>query len=182
MRSKKGRISAVFLALVLLFSFTLVMFAGCGDEGDGDSNTAKLVTDDSLSDKLLAMYTFEESNPANGTALNAYDPYTGDAIPSANGQYALTQDSTTSAISTVNVAGLPADDDYQETTGSAFTTPSTRAFNVTTPVFLSKSLEGIYETQKDEEGNDIPLGPYGSEKGFLFGRTVSHKPGNQPCW
>ena len=161
MRSKKGRISAVFLALVLLFSFTLVMFAGCGDpegEGGGEgSNAAKFVTDDSLSDKLLAMYTFEESNPANGTALNAYDPYTGDAIPSANGQYALAQDSTTSTISTVNVAGLPADDDYQETTGSAFTTPSTRAFNVTTPVFLSKSLEGIYETQKDEEGNDIPV-------------------------
>lgn len=161
MRSKKGRISAVFLALVLLFSFTLVMFAGCGDpegEGGGEgSNAAKFVTDDSLSDKLLAMYTFEESNPANGTALNAYNPYTGDAIPSANGQYALAQDSTTSTISTVNVAGLPADDDYQETTGSAFTTPSTRAFNVTTPVFLSKSLEGIYETQKDEEGNDIPV-------------------------
>ena len=107
MRSKKGRISAVFLALVLLFSFTLVMFAGCGDEGDGDSNTAKLVTYDSLSDKLLAMYTFEESNPSAGDALNAYDPFTGTAIASANGQYEVNE--YVPSITTVAVNSLTQD-------------------------------------------------------------------------
>lgn len=147
MRSKKGRISAVFLALVLLFSFTLVMFAGCGDpegEGGGEgSNAAKFVTDDSLSDKLLAMYTFEESNPANGTALNAYDPYTGDAIPSANGKYETNQN--TSSLQTVALSGLT-QDDY------TLTTDSTQAFNVTGTLSFDSALSELYA----KDGNGDP--------------------------
>lgn len=151
MRSKKGRISAVFLALVLLFSFTLVMFAGCGNpegEGGGEgSNAAKFVTDDSLSDKLLAMYTFEESNPANGTALNAYDPYTGDAIPSANGQYEVNE--YVPSITTVAVNSLT-QDDY------TLTTDSTRAFDVRTPLYLSGTMNELYERTTDSDGNSLP--------------------------
>lgn len=147
MRSKKGRISAVFLALVLLFSFTLVMFAGCGDpegEGGGEgSNAAKFVTDDSLSDKLLAMYTFEESNPANGTALNAYDPYTGNAIPSANGKYETNQN--TSSLQTVALSGLT-QDDY------TLTTNSTQAFNVTGTLSFDSALSELYA----KDGNGDP--------------------------
>lgn len=147
MRSKKGRISAVFLALVLLFSFTLVMFAGCGDpegEGGGEgSNAAKFVTDDSLSDKLLAMYTFEESNPANGTALNAYNPYTGDAIPSANGQYETNQN--TSSLQTVALNSLT-QDDY------TLTTNSTHAFNVTGTLSFDSALSELYA----KDGNGDP--------------------------
>lgn len=147
MRSKKGRISAVFLALVLLFSFTLVMFAGCGDpEGEGGSegsNAAKFVTDDSLSDKLLAMYTFEESNPANGTALNAYDPYTGNAIPSANGKYETNQN--TSSLQTVALSGLT-QDDY------TLTTNSTQAFNVTGTLSFDSALSELYA----KDGNGDP--------------------------
>lgn len=147
MRSKKGRISAIFLALVLLFSFTLVMFAGCGDpegEGGGEgSNAAKFVTDDSLSDKLLAMYTFEESNPANGTALNAYDPYTGDAIPSANGKYETNQN--TSSLQTVALSGLT-QDDY------TLTTDSTQAFNVTGTLSFDSALSELYA----KDGNGDP--------------------------
>lgn len=147
MRSKKGRISAVFLALVLLFSFTLVMFAGCGDEGDGDSNTAKLVTDDSLSDKLLAMYTFEESNPSAGDALNAYDPFTGTAIASANGQYEVNE--YVPSITTVAVNSLT-QDDY------TLTTDSTRAFDVRTPLYLSGTMNELYERTTDSDGNSLP--------------------------
>lgn len=147
MRSKKGRISAVFLALVLLFSFTLVMFAGCGDpegEGGGEgSNAAKFVTDDSLSDKLLAMYSFEESNPANGTALNAYDPYTGNAIPSANGKYETNQN--TSSLQTVALSGLT-QDDY------TLTTNSTQAFNVTGTLSFDSALSELYA----KDGNGDP--------------------------
>ena len=147
MRSKKGGISAVFLALVLLFSFTLVMFAGCGDpegEGGGEgSNAAKFVTDDSLSDKLLAMYTFEESNPANGTALNAYNPYTGDAIPSANGQYETNQN--TSSLQTVALNSLT-QDDY------TLTTNSTHAFNVTGTLSFDSALSELYA----KDGNGDP--------------------------
>ena len=147
MRSKKGRISAIFLALVLLFSFTLVMFAGCGDpegEGGGEgSNAAKFVTDDSLSDKLLAMYTFEESNPANGTALNAYDPYTGNAIPSANGKYETNQN--TSSLQTVALSGLT-QDDY------TLTTNSTQAFNVTGTLSFDSALSELYA----KDGNGDP--------------------------
>lgn len=149
MRSKKGRISAVFLALVLLFSFTLVMFAGCGNEGEeggggGEStDAAKFVTDDSLSDKLLAMYTFEESNPANGTTLNAYNPFTGAAIPSANGQYETNQN--TSSLQTVALSGLT-QDDY------SLTTDSTQAFNVTGTLSFDSALSELYA----KDGNGDP--------------------------
>ena len=123
------------------------MFAGCGDpegEGGGEgSNAAKFVTDDSLSDKLLAMYTFEESNPANGTALNAYNPYTGDAIPSANGQYETNQN--TSSLQTVALNSLT-QDDY------TLTTNSTHAFNVTGTLSFDSALSELYA----KDGNGDP--------------------------
>ena len=158
MHSKRFSIAAILLALLLAFSFALVMFAGCvkegeeddpgvtpgpdgpgtGDEGDpNEAAAAKLVTDESLKEKLLVLYDFEDPSRSSGSALYGYDPFTG-APNSRNGVYSSTGDAQT-----VTTSSLEA-----QVTGSS----STTALNVTSGVTLNGALEGLFDA--DFDGQD----------------------------
>ncbi len=136
MQSKRYRIAALVLALLLVLSFGLVMFAGCADdqEKDGDTSAgenaaAKLVTDESLKSKLLALYDFEESDKDTSATLYGYDPFTGEAN-GRDGYY-----SSEGAAQTASIDSL---EDSVE--GSS----SKTAFNVTSGITLNGALEGLY--------------------------------------
>lgn len=136
MQSKRYRIAALVLALLLVLSFGLVMFAGCADdqEKDGDTSAgenaaAKLVTDESLKSKLLALYDFEESDKDASATLYGYDPFTGEAN-GRDGYY-----SSEGAAQTASIDSL---EDSVE--GSS----SKTAFNVTSGITLNGALEGLY--------------------------------------
>ena len=154
MQGKRMRIAAIFAALMLLLSLTLVMFAGCGpkkgEEGKNPGQSgeptkaAKFVKDDSLKDKLLAMYVFEDASPENGTPLPAYDPYTGAAIPSAAGKYETNQN--VSSLETVSLSGLT-QNDYE------LDTDSTRAYNVKGTLSFDSALSSLYK--KDGDGDPV---------------------------
>lgn len=158
MHSKRFSIAAILLALLLAFSFALVMFAGCVKEGDDDSGdtpggpdgpgtgdegdpneaaVAKLVTDESLKEKLLVLYDFEDPSRSSGSALYGYDPFTG-APNSRNGVYSSTGDAQT-----VTTSSLEA-----QVTGSS----SKTALNVTSGVTLNGALEGLFDA--DFDGQD----------------------------
>ena len=136
MQSKRYRIAALVLALLLVLSFGLVMFAGCADdqEKDGDTSAgenaaAKLVTDESLKSKLLALYDFEESDKDTSATLYGYDPFTGEAN-GRDGYY-----SSEGAAQTASIDSL---EDSVE--GSS----SKTAFNVTSGITLNGALDGLY--------------------------------------
>lgn len=153
------------VAALLVLSFGLIAFAGCGnseeeEQGGGESTSAaKFVTDTSLQDKLLAMYPFEESSASGGDTLYAYDPYTGEAISSANGEY----DSTITGQATTGASGLTQDD--YELTGSN----STRALNSSYAVSLSGTMNELYARESDgtiawDNGVSVSFWAYNHEK------------------
>lgn len=82
---KKKTLTLFALVLALVLSFSLAIMAGCkkGNSVSGDGTAVSLVTDESLQGKLLAMYTFEDSD----STLKATDPYTGEALEANNGTY-----------------------------------------------------------------------------------------------
>lgn len=153
------------VAALLVLSFGLIAFAGCGnseeeEQGGGESTSAaKFVTDTSLQDKLLAMYPFEESSASGGDTLYAYNPYTGEAITSANGEY----DSAITGQATTGASGLTQDD--YELTGSN----STRALNSSYAVSLSGSMNELYQRDSNDEiawdnGVSVSFWAYNYEK------------------
>ena len=159
------------VAALLVLSFGLIAFAGCGnseeeEQGGGESTSAaKFVTDESLQDKLLAMYPFEESSASGGDTLYAYNPYTGEAITSANGEY----DSSISGQATTSIGGFT-QNDY------SLTTNSTRALNSSKSVFLSGTMNELYKRDSNgeiawENGVSISFWAYNHEKD----ETVSDK-------
>ena len=82
---KKKTLTLFALVLALVLSFSLAIMAGWkkGNSVSGDGTAVSLVTDESLQGKLLAMYTFEDSD----STLKATDPYTGEALEANNGTY-----------------------------------------------------------------------------------------------
>lgn len=82
---KKKRITLLALVLAFVFSLSVAVLAACSDDDRpaGDGTAVKLVTDDSLEGKLLAMYTFEDT----GDTVSAIDPFTGEALAENNGTY-----------------------------------------------------------------------------------------------
>lgn len=153
------------VAALLVLSFGLIAFAGCGnseeeEQGGGESTSAaKFVTDTSVQDKLLAMYPFEESSASGGDTLYAYNPYTGEAISSANGEY----DSTITGQATTGASGLTQDD--YEFTGSN----STRALNSSYAVSLSGTMSELYARESDDtiawdNGFSVSFWAYNYEK------------------
>ena len=153
------------VAALLVLSFGLIAFAGCGnseeeEQGGGESTSAaKFVTDTSLQDKLLAMYPFEESSASGGDTLYAYNPYTGEAITSANGEY----DSAITGQATTGASGLTQDD--YELTGSN----STRALNSSYAVSLSGTMSELYARESDDtiawdNGFSVSFWAYNHEK------------------
>ena len=148
MRSKRFSFAALMVAALLVLSFGLIAFAGCGnseeeEQGGGESTSAaKFVTDTSLQDKLLAMYPFEEDSPSDGDTAYAYNPYTGEAITSANGEYV----SSSSEPVTVNVTSLTPDEQFT-LTGSN----STSALDSSDALILRESMNELYE--RDSDGN-----------------------------
>lgn len=153
------------VAALLVLSFGLIAFAGCGnseeeEQGGGESTSAaKFVTDTSLQDKLLAMYPFEESSASGGDTLYAYNPYTGEAITSANGEY----DSAITGQATTGASGLTQDD--YEFTGSN----STRALNSSYAVSLSGTMSELYARESDDtiawdNGFSVSFWAYNYEK------------------
>lgn len=153
------------VAALLVLSFGLIAFAGCGnseeeEQGGGESTSAaKFVTDTSLQDKLLAMYPFEESSASGGDTLYAYNPYTGEAITSANGEY----DSAITGQATTGASGLTQDD--YELTGSN----STRALNSSYAVSLSGTMSELYARESDDtiawdNGFSVSFWAYNYEK------------------
>ena len=165
MRSKRFSFAALMVAALLVLSFGLIAFAGCGnseeeEQGGGESTSAaKFVTDTSLQDKLLAMYPFEESSASGGDTLYAYNPYTGEAITSANGEY----DSAITGQATTGASGLTQDD--YELTGSN----STRALNSSYAVSLSGTMSELYARESDDtiawdNGFSVSFWAYNYEK------------------
>ena len=157
------------VAALLVLSFGLIAFAGCGgddDENEGgggggggeSTSAAKFVTDTSLQDKLLAMYPFEEGSASGGDTLYAYNPFNGSAITSANGEY----DSAITGQATTAASGLT-QDQYQ------LTSPSTKALNSSYAVSLSGSMNELYQRDSNDEiawdnGVSVSFWAYNYEK------------------
>ena len=169
MRSKRFSFAALILAALLVLSFGLIAFAGCGgDDGENEggggggggesTSAAKFVTDTSLQNKLLAMYPFEEGDASGGDTLYEYNPFNGSAITSANGVY----DSTITGQATTGTNGLT-QDQYQ------LTSPSTKALDSKYSVFLSGTMNELYERDSNGEiawdnGVSISFWAYNHEK------------------
>ena len=108
MKIRKFSFLAIVMALLMAFSLVLVACDPKEPEKDpdeqnpggtttGGGEAMALVTDESLQDKFVAMYTFEEDTVANGQAVKAYSPYTGEATPDFDGTYVVAAASGTGA-------------------------------------------------------------------------------------
>lgn len=101
MKSKKKTFAFLSLLVALAMMCTLVLTAcdkGKDDDKDKDEGgttevgeALALVTDDTLKDKFVALYTFEGETAAVGGTVAAYDPYTGKAVSALNGVYTAAQ-------------------------------------------------------------------------------------------
>lgn len=101
MKSKKKTFAFLSLFVALAMMCTLVLTAcdkGKEDDKDKDEGgttevgeALALVTDDTLKDKFVALYTFEGETAAVGGTVAAYDPYTGKAVSALNGVYTAAQ-------------------------------------------------------------------------------------------
>lgn len=101
MKSKKKTFAFLSLLVALAMMCTLVLAAcdkGKDDDKDKDEGgttevgeALALVTDDTLKDKFVALYTFEGETAAVGGTVAAYDPYTGKAVSALNGVYTAAQ-------------------------------------------------------------------------------------------
>ena len=86
MRKKTLALFSLMLAFVMALS--LAVLAGCKkgnktEKPKGDGTAVSLVSDETLKDKLLALYTFEDTDKT----LKASDPFTGEAREANNGTY-----------------------------------------------------------------------------------------------
>lgn len=159
MQSKKFRYAALILALLMVLSFGLVMFAGC-NEGEGEEKpgpgpstgneaaAAKLVTDESLKDKLFVLYDFEESNKDSMATLYGYDPYTGEPNE-RNGYYSSATAAQTAAISSL--------EDQVEGSTSA------TALNVASGITLNDALHGSFDGANVTNGVSVSFWAYNHE-------------------
>lgn len=74
--------------LAFVMALSLAVLAGCKkgnktEKPKGDGTAVSLVSDETLKDKLLALYTFEDTDKT----LKASDPFTGEAREANNGTY-----------------------------------------------------------------------------------------------
>lgn len=164
MQSKKFRYAALILALLMVLSFGLVMFAGC-NEGEGEEKpgpgpstgneaaAAKLVTDESLKDKLFVLYDFEESNKDSMATLYGYDPYTGEPNE-RNGYYSSATAAQTAAISSL--------EDQVEGSTSA------TALNVASGITLNDALHGAFDGSNVTNGVSVSFWAYNYEMSTLI--------------